>query len=291
MKFRVRHVTTVRYSSIVQLARFNLRLRPSPWPGQELLDYRLTVTPRPATLTTTTGPYLVSNTRLTIAEPIRQLRIDSAFTVDKMDCAAPDPMQSPSVQQLRLAALGSRDLSVYGPASYLFPSKQIPIDPEITAWANACLREDDDVVTAATALMRAIYGQFQFDSEATEIWTPPIVAFRQRRGVCQDFSQIMIAALRGSGIPAAYVSGYLRTLPPPGKAKLIGADATHAWVNVWCGDALGWIGFDPTNNTLARGDHIFTAMGRDYGDVAPIDGVYLGASGQSLRVSVDVSPA
>ena len=100
----------------------------------------------------------------------------------------------------------------------------------------------------------------------------------------------MIIALRQMGVPAAYVSGYLRTIPPPGKARLVGADATHAWVNVWCGDRLGWIGYDPTNAMLAGKDHIFTAMGRDFADVSPVDGVFIGRSGQHMKVSVEVTP-
>jgi transglutaminase-like putative cysteine protease len=138
--------------------------------------------------------------------------------------------------------------------------------------------------------MNAIHAEFDYDAEATEAETPPAEAFRARRGVCQDFAHIMIIGLRAYGIPAAYVSGYLRTIPPPGKERLVGADATHAWVNLWCGDEIGWIGLDPTNALVAGEDHIFTAMGRDYGDVAPVDGVFLGGRGQEMEVSVDVAP-
>ena len=130
----------------------------------------------------------------------------------------------------------------------------------------------------------------RFDPDATEVDTPVATAFAGRHGVCQDFSQIMISGLRSLGIPAAYVSGFLRTLPPPGKPRLEGADAMHAWVNLWCGDQLGWVGFDPTNNILADSSHIFTAMGRDYADVAPLDGVFHGGGGQSMDVAVDVMP-
>jgi transglutaminase-like putative cysteine protease len=138
--------------------------------------------------------------------------------------------------------------------------------------------------------METIHSEFDYDDNATVTDTPPSQAFRQRRGVCQDFAHIMIIAARAFGIPAAYVSGYLRTLPPPGQARLVGADAMHAWVNLWCGEEFGWVGFDPTNNLLVEADHIFTAMGRDYSDVAPLDGVFHGASGQLMNVSVDVAP-
>jgi transglutaminase-like putative cysteine protease len=109
--------------------------------------------------------------------------------------------------------------------------------------------------------------------------------------VCQDFAHIMIIAARAHGIPAGYVSGYLRTEPPPGQPRLVGADAMHAWVNLWCGDRLGWIGFDPTNGTVARADHIFIAMGRDFADVSPLDGVVHGGGDQTMTVAVDVVPA
>lgn len=288
--FTVRHVTEVRYSSIVQLARFNLRLRPASWPGQELIDYRLTVEPRPATLTSEAGPYVVNNSRLTLAEPTRQLRIESVFTVRKRALGDPASAPAPSVSSLRKDALTSRDLSEYGPASYLFPSRMIPLDAEISLWADEYLPDACSIVDAAAALMRAIYDQFRFDPRATETDTPPTEAFHKRRGVCQDFAQIMIAALCGNGIPAAYVSGYLRTRPPPGRARLEGADATHAWVSLWCGADIGWIGFDPTNAIIAAESHIILATGRDYADVAPIDGILLSPGDQDLKVAVDVAP-
>ncbi|RYD63112.1 MAG: transglutaminase family protein, partial [Sphingomonadales bacterium] len=132
--------------------------------------------------------------------------------------------------------------------------------------------------------------EFRYDGKATAFDTPVAEAFAKRHGVCQDFAQVMIAAVRAAGLPAAYVSGYLRTRPPAGKPRLVGVDATHAWVNVWCGPALGWVGFDPTNGCTVGSDHIVTAVGRDYSDVAPIDGVFLGQDGQDIHVSVDVEP-
>ena len=120
--------------------------------------------------------------------------------------------------------------------------------------------------------------------------TPAGTAFAERRGVCQDFAHIMISALKGLGLPAGYVSGYLRTIPPAGQARLEGADATHAWVRLWCGPLAGWIGFDPTNALIAQNDHIVLAVGRDYSDVAPIDGIMLGSGDQDLKVEVDVIP-
>jgi transglutaminase-like putative cysteine protease len=131
---------------------------------------------------------------------------------------------------------------------------------------------------------------FIYDSKATDVSTPPAEAFAARRGVCQDFAHIMICGLRGLGLPARYVSGYIRTIPPPGKPRLEGADATHAWVALWCGAEQGWIGLDPTNDLVVQGDHIVLASGRDYSDVAPIDGIILAPGKQTLKVEVDVVP-
>ena len=129
-----------------------------------------------------------------------------------------------------------------------------------------------------------------FDPEATTVDTPPAEAFARRHGVCQDFAQVMIACLRGIGIPAGYVSGFLRTNPPPGQPRLEGADAMHAWVRAWCGRQTGWIEFDPTNAIAAGIDHILVARGRDYGDVAPVKGVLRIAGDQKTEHAVDVIP-
>lgn len=290
MIFNVRHVTEIRYSSIIRQARFNLRLKPAAWPGQTLTNYRLTVSPVPATIVEEVGPFVVNNSRIVLGEPISHLRIESNFVVDNSGVLKVGERVGPTVDQVRSAALLLRDLSEYGPARYLYATRLVQIEPAIGIWARTVISGNQPIIAAGIALMRAIYTEFKFDGKATRVDTPPIEAFRKRRGVCQDFAQIMIIAFRALGIPAAYVSGYLRTSPPPGSPRLIGADASHAWVNLWCGEELGWVGFDPTNNVVAHHDHIFTAMGRDYADVSPIDGVFHGQSGQHLKVSVDVSP-
>ena len=146
------------------------------------------------------------------------------------------------------------------------------------------------MVAAGLALARAIKDGFRYDGNATTLGTSPAEAFASRSGVCQDFAQVMISGARSAGLPAAYVSGYLRTVPPPGHARLVGADATHAWAMLWCGPMRGWIGFDPTNGCTVGEDHIVLAIGRDYADVAPIDGIFLGRHGQRIDVSVDVEP-
>jgi transglutaminase-like putative cysteine protease len=216
--------------------------------------------------------------------------VTSEFSV-RVDRASPEAEDaSPVITDVRSQALADRGLTARDPANYLFASPIAAMTQEIAEWAASWLAGDNRVMAAAAGLMRAIHFEFAYDSKATKADTPPLEAFRARRGVCQDFAHIMIIALRHFGIPAAYVSGYLRTNPPPGRARLVGADATHAWVNVWCGASLGWIGFDPTNSMLVGNDHIFTAMGRDFADVSPLDGVFIGRAGQRMKVSVEVTP-
>jgi len=290
MIFDVRHITEIHYEAMIRLARFNLRLKPATWPGQHLIDYRLAVDPTPSAILTEEGPYVVNTSRMTISEPIVQLTIESSFAIEVNPAPLPTFETTPTIAEVRASALAHRDLSQAGPASYLFASLIAQAEPEIASWANQFFRSDMPVFEAAGALMHGIYDGFGYDSDATKVETTPLEAFRVRRGVCQDFAHIMIIALRSQGIPAAYVSGYLRTIQPPGEERLVGADATHAWVNIWCGDAIGWVGFDPTNNLIVESDHIFTAMGRDYADVAPVDGVFHGGAGQEMKVSVDVAP-
>jgi len=191
---------------------------------------------------------------------------------------------------VRTHGLEASDLSDEGPAHFIYPSVRAPLVPEITEYARASFFQGRGVMDAASELMARIRSDFTYEPGATSVRTAPLEAFTARRGVCQDFAHIMICGLRGLGLPARYVSGYLRTIPPPGRARLEGADATHAWVSLWCGEERGWIGFDPTNNLLVQDDHIVLAAGRDYSDVAPIDGIILSPGKQTLDVEVDVIP-
>ncbi len=158
----------------------------------------------------------------------------------------------------------------------------------IAAYARESFPAGRPVLEAALELMRRVHADFAYDPKATQIATPLAEVFARRGGVCQDFAHIMIAALRGLGLPANYVSGYLRTLPAPGQKRLEGADASHAWISLWCGPAFGWLQLDPTNDVFVCDDHIVLAIGRDYADVSPIDGIILVSGPQKLSVSVDV---
>jgi transglutaminase-like putative cysteine protease len=290
MRYAIRHRTRFKYAFPVRFARCNLRLRPIDWDGQTTQDHALVIEPATAQTGARASGYPVTTTRIVVERPATELVIESRAHVT-VDRVAPGPQSAdPTVTQAALGARELRDLSVMAPANYLFPSPLIAAYPEIAAWCAQELRPDRGVVEAGLALAKAIMAGFHYDGSATQLDTSPAEAFAKKRGVCQDFAQIMISGARSAGLSAAYVSGYLRTTPPPGKERLVGADATHAWVLIWCGPARGWIGFDPTNGVTMGPDHIVTAIGRDYADVAPIDGIFLGRDGQKIDVAVDVEP-
>ena len=290
MLYRIRHVTRFDYVEPVAFARNNLRLKPILWSGQQLEDHDLVIAPQGRVFPARAEAGLANVVRLVVEQSARTLSIESRARV-RVDRQIPVPGASdPSLAEIAIWARESRDVSAAGPAAYLFPSPRIPLDRDIAAWCALDLDPDRGVLDAALALALRIQREFAFDPAATLVDTPPREAFLKRGGVCQDFAQIMISGLRAAGLPAAYVSGYIRTLPPPGRPRLVGADATHAWVLIWAGPALGWVGVDPTNGIWMAGDHVVVAIGRDYADVAPIDGIVLGSGAQHMRVSVDVEP-
>lgn len=181
-------------------------------------------------------------------------------------------------------------LGPQSPHHFLSPSPRIPYDRKIGAYGHAVAGRDRNVYQIARALCARIHEDFTYDPEATTVDSTPAESFALKSGVCQDFAHVMICALRAIGIPAGYVSGYLRTIPPPGKPRLEGADAMHAWTRVWCGEMLGWVEFDPTNNIEAGSDHIVVGYGRDYADVAPVVGVLKTYGEHQATQAVDVIP-
>ncbi|MGR6328987.1 transglutaminase family protein [Sphingomonas sp. XXL09] len=288
--YDIRHVTRFDYGGNVRFARCNLRLQPIDWPGQRIADYALTVEPAGRLSPARAEAGLANVTRLVVDTPVRSLTIESRARIH-VDRLVPMPDASdPTLADIAALARASRDLSAAGPASYLYPSPLIPLDRGIAEYCAADLDSGRGALEAGIALARRIQRDFTFDATATLVDTPPHEAFAQRKGVCQDFAQIMITGLRAAGLPAAYASGYIRTIPPPGQPRLVGADATHAWVLLWCGPDHGWVGLDPTNGIWMAGDHIVMAVGRDYAEIAPVDGVVLGSQAQNMSVSVDVAP-
>jgi transglutaminase-like putative cysteine protease len=290
MIYSVRHRTTYSYGAEVGYARCVLRLTPATSATQTVLATALRITPPCEYRTDRIGPFGEAVTTVIIQTPHRTLHIDATARVDVHAPPINVLADSPAWESVREQALAGTELGPDGPAAYLYPTSRTQLVDTITHYAQISFWPRRPILAAAIELMRRMHADFVFDSSATEVATPAAEAFNARRGVCQDFAHIMIASLKGLGLPAAYVSGYLRTIPPAGEARLEGADATHAWVSLWCGDQLGWIGFDPTNAVLVQNDHIVLATGRDYSDVAPIDGIILAPGRQTLEVGVDVIP-
>jgi transglutaminase-like putative cysteine protease len=194
-------------------------------------------------------------------------------------------------EAVREEAFATSDIGPLSPAHFLFPSRIVSLDPEIRDYVRHSFLPGRPVLDAAIELIGRMKADLTYEIGATTVTTTAPMAFALRRGVCQDFAHIMISGLRGIGLPAAYVSGYLRSAPRTDATRLQGSDAMHAWVFLWCGSATGWIGLDPTNAVLASEGHVMLAIGRDYTDVAPMDGVIFGSGGQRIDVSVSVTPA
>ncbi len=288
MIYDIRHVTTYAYESPVSFARCSLRLEPRSGDGQELISHSVEIRPRPASRTARRDVFGTHTESIVIEAAHRHLRIDSRSRVSVSRRALGRTAPSPGWENVRDLALAARSLGPASPIGYVFASPLVPVQAPVTAYASASFPPGMGVLIGAVHLMHRIRSEFKYDPKATVISTPLHEVFDKRHGVCQDFAHVMIAGLRGLGLPAAYVSGYLRTIPPPGKPRLQGADATHAWVSLWCGDELGWIGFDPTNDLLIENDHIVLGVGRDFSDVSPVDGIIVGSPRQKLGVAVDV---
>ena len=286
MIYEVSHRTIYTYESEVRYARCVLRLTPRTFADQTRLANRIGLTPAPAREIASIGAFGEEVHAVVITEPHTRLEIEG---LSRVDVHAP-PIAfafDTAWESVRARALKSRLLGPDGPASFLYPTRRTPIVAEITDYARASFAAGRPIIEAASELMSRIHADFKYDPGATDVSTPPATAFAARHGVCQDFAHIMICGLKGLGLPAAYVSGYLYT--GRGGDRLQGADATHAWVHLWCGEAAGWVGFDPTNAVTTRDNHIVLAIGRDYGDVAPIDGVLLAPGAQTLEVEVRVT--
>jgi transglutaminase-like putative cysteine protease len=286
--YDIRHVTTYAYESPVSFARCSLRLEPRSGDGQQLVSHSVDIRPRPADRTVRRDFFGTHTESIVIEVAHRHLRIDSRSRVSVSRRAPGRTAPSPAWEDVRDLAFEAVSLGPASPVGYVFASALVPVQPAVTAYASASFPRGMGVLVGTVDLMHRIRSEFKYDPKATVISTPLEEVFEKRHGVCQDFAHVMIAGLRGLGLPAAYVSGYLRTIPPEGKPRLQGADATHAWVSLWCGPRLGWIGFDPTNDLLVENDHIILGVGRDFSDVSPVDGIIVGSRKQKLSVAVDV---
>lgn len=288
MRFDVTHVTVYDWGAPVPVADCRLRLTPIERRRQKVHTSRLVIDPAPEHVVDEVDWFGNHVTRIAFRAPHSRLTLRSTATVTIAPAPELDPRLSPPWEEIAAHAALSQSLAPDDPVQFVFPSRHIALTPQVTRWTAEGFPPGRPILEAVLALTRRIHAEFRYAPGVTDVATPLARVFEEKRGVCQDFAHVMIAGLRGLGLPAAYVGGYLRTLPPPGKRRLEGADAMHAWVEVWCGPTLGWIGLDPTNAIFAGDDHIVVAFGRDYADASPVIGILSSSGEQGLRVAVDV---
>jgi len=290
VNYDLRHLTRYRYERPVAANTCTLRLLLRSIDGQSVLESRIDVAPSPVEWNERADIFGNRVVRMRIETPHRELVIKSTARVEVHRPAPPAPGLTPAWEAVARDAATAASMAADSPAFALYASRLVGIFEAATHYARQSFPPGRPIYEAAVELNARIQADFTYDTKATGVTTSPAAAFAKRSGVCQDFAHVMIAGLRGLCLPALYVSGYIRTVPPPGKTRLAGADASHAWVSVWCGWEFGWLGLDPTNAMAVGDDHIVIAVGRDYSDVAPVEGVILSSGSQKLDVAVDVIP-
>lgn len=289
MNYRVCHLTRYTYGERVLVSLNQICLQPRETPFQQRLEFHVVVEPRPSTWNTYTDYFGNQQSVFTLNQPhqVMVVRAESRLAVQ----ARPEiePAATLPWEQLRDRLPRPVDAESLDAYQYVFASPFVPVGPDYADYARPSFPARRPVLEGLLDLTRRMHREFIYDSRATHLGTPVAEVLRHRRGVCQDFAQVQAACLRSLGLPARYVSGYLRTRPPPGRPRLVGADASHAWISVWTGPG-GWVDLDPTNGVAAGTDHLPIAWGRDYFDVTPVRGVILGGGSQGITVSVDVEP-
>lgn len=289
-RYRIRHTTHYRYASDVSLSHQVLRVEPRTTSAQQVLEATAEITPRAADEMRGLDGFGNHQRTLMFDTAHRELMVDASSAVLLNPTLPPDPHRTPAWEDVVQACLYQPSEDALAAACFAYPSHFTPVDAALEAFARESFTPNRPVLDAAIHLNRRIFKTFKFDAEATTIDTRPAEVLAERRGVCQDFAHLMLAAMRALHLPVRYVSGYLLTRPPAGKEKLVGADASHAWVAIWI-PGSGWVDLDPTNGLLPFDEHITLGWGLDYGDVAPVVGVVYGGGKQKLDVSVDVSVA
>jgi transglutaminase-like putative cysteine protease len=289
MLYRINHATTYHYSEPVTLCHNLLHLTPRHGPNQTCQRSQILVAPLPVVLLQEVDYFGNATLFFTIQGPHPKLTVTAHHLVEVTPPALPEAAGTIPWDQVAAQVRqdhGPEGLDAY---QYAFNSCYVKVGAQLLDYGRPSFPPDRPLLDGVVDLTRRIHGDFHYDPEATTVATPLAEVLARRRGVCQDFAHLEIGCLRALGVPARYVSGYLLTNPPPGQERLIGADASHAWLAVYCPGA-GWIDIDPTNNQLPQEKHITLAWGRDYDDVSPIKGIILGGGRHSVRVAVDVVP-
>lgn len=289
IRLSVSHATTYRYAMPVETAQHLATIRPLDCAWQRVVSHRVRIDPVPAYESSHLDAFGNEVRYFSFDAPHDYLEVTSETTVLLTPrWAALDALATPIWNEVA-TALRYRAGDPYMPESeFVFASPNIALAPELRAYAQLSFAPGTPLIAGAIDLMHRIHADFLYAPEATAFDTPALRAFNLRQGVCQDFAQVMIGCLRSIGLAARYVSGYLRTVPPAGTPRLIGADASHAWVSVFC-PGTGWVDLDPTNDVLADLDHVTLAYGRDYSDVSLLRGIILGGGDHTVEVAVDVT--
>lgn len=286
MKFQISHRTTYGYRRPVTQSQHLVHLRPRDTPAQRVANHSLLIDPAPAWRNEFTDTFGNAAELLHIEDEHSEFIIHARSTVD-VDAAPPMDLASSKAWEDVAAISGQSGGPDPAVLQFTCASRHAPLSRALRDFASPSFPAHRPVLEGAMDLTTRIFRGFKFDPQATDISTPVVRVLEFKRGVCQDFAHLSIAALRSLGLPARYVSGYLLTRPPPGQPKLAGSDASHAWVSVWAPD-VGWCDFDPTNGIMPNGEHVTLAYGRDYDDISPITGVLLGGGDQTMSVAVDV---
>jgi len=290
VRYRTRHTTRYEYGEGVSVSQHIVHLLPRENPRQVCARAELSISPEPSVRNEWRDYFGNPEAYFAVQEPHRTLIIESRIELQVMPPAQFDPAATMSWEEVSKQVRSPRKPDAIDANQFLFDSVMVRASPELAEYAAPSFEAGRPAAEAALDLMRRIYNDFTFDSSATTVATPLTEVLEHRRGVCQDFAHLGVGCLRSMGLPGRYVSGYLRTHPPPGRPRLIGADMSHAWFSVWCGDEIGWLDLDPTNDKPVDADYITLAWGRDYNDVSPVRGVILGGWGHTLSVQVDVEP-
>ena len=287
MRYRVRHVTRYAYGSPVELAAHMMHLRPRLRAGQTVISERIVTTPPAARRRDGHDHFGNWVTWLFLDLPHADFEAVAEAVVDVSGLPIPPTAETPPWEAVVQAA---RTPEGWQAVEFSFPSSLAPADAEATAYAAQSFPAGRPALEGLLDLNSRICADFRFRSGVTGVNTPVSEVMARREGVCQDFTHVMISALRGLGLPARYSSGYIRTRPPPGQVRRRGADQSHAWVGCWLGPAHGWIELDPTNGIVVSQEHVLLGWGRDFRDVSPVQGVILGGGDHTVSVGVDLEP-
>lgn len=287
MKLRILHRTTYHYGDPATTSHHEARLTPRQSEVQRTITHELECSPSPSTRRGRLDYFGNRTNYFGLTEPHRRLDVTATSLVETSPTYLPDFELTPAWEAV--ASQLRRDLrrDVLQATQMRFASPLVPLIAGLSEYASSSFPEHRPVLQGVADLMQRIYQDFIYDSAATDLLTPLSAVLETRRGVCQDFAHIMLGCLRSLGLAARYTSGYLRTRPPPGQPRLVGADASHAWISIWVPEH-GWVDFDPTNNLCPGEEHVTLAFGRDFSDVTPLRGVILGGGRHQLEVSVDV---